>query len=118
MIAATDLIGGDFVQARMQGTTTPGAPEQWLVTEFTVTTVTGTVVAGSVLYPTGLDATAGWGFELIARTGLTLPTVLTEINATLIDGRALMLMGRGLVWSDVDSGMPVAPASILSFTLV
>lgn len=114
---AASLLPGDFVQARMRGATSPNMPDQWLVTEFTVTSVTGTVVAGSVLYPTGLDQTAGWGFELITRN-LTLPATLCEITATLTDGRTLTLMGKGSLWNDTATGERIAVDQIVSFTPV
>ena len=115
-MSAADLLPGDFVQARMLGTTAPGAPDQWLVTEFHVTTVAGTVVTGSVLYPDGLDEAAGWAFELIARPPLALPTTLCEIAATLTDGTTPTLMGKGTVWSDADTGAAVPASMIQSFT--
>lgn len=112
---ASELLPGDFVQARMEGATPDGEPEQWLVTEFAVTAVTGTVVAGSVLYPDGLDETAGWTFELITRT-IALPDTLCEISAVLTDGHAHTLMGRGDVWSDVNAGTRVPVDQIQSYT--
>lgn len=112
---ASALLAGDFVQARMKGDTAAGEPDQWLVTEFTVSSVLGTIVNGSVLYPAGLDQAAGWGFELIART-LTLPTTLTEGTATLTDGTTRTVMGKGDVWNDVDTGARIATDQIIAFT--
>jgi hypothetical protein len=116
MTAAADLLAGDFIQARMRGDTAVGALEQWLVTEFTVTGVTGTVVAGNVLYPAGLDEAAGWTFELIARPTVALPLILCEIVATLTNGTTPTLMGKGTVWTDTVTGSPVTVDSIVSFT--
>lgn len=113
---AADLLPGDFVQARMRGATDGDAPDQWLVTEFHVTDVAGSLVHGSVLYPDGLDEAAGWAFELIARPRPALPTTLCEIAATLTDGTTRTLMGKGTVWSDAATGAAVNPALIESFT--
>lgn len=113
---ATELLAGDFIQARMHGPTEGDEPDQWLVTEFIVTSVTDTTVHGSVIYPDGLDEAAGWGFELISRT-LTLPDTVSEIVAQLTDGRALTLMGKGAFWTDTTTGQAIPVDLIQSFTL-
>lgn len=107
---------GDLVQARRDGVGDNGAT-QHLVTEFTVTNVAGSRLMGSVFFPQGMDASDGWGFELIART-LALPTALSEVDAVRFDDQIVRLIGKGDKWIDESTGHPARIADFKAFTVV
>lgn len=107
---------GAYVQARL---TVPSAEPEGepdvVVSEFTVTALTGDVVTGS---PLGvLDGADGWSFEVIRQAPIVLPqSVRTTITANLTDGTVVTLTGKGRVWMN-DDGDLIDPDSIRSFVL-
>ena len=79
----------------------------------TVLKVKGTVVDLEGPDPDGAD---GWLFELISRP-LEFPDTLCEIDATLMSGELVRLMGRGAVWTRPNGGQ-VQTSEIRSFVVV
>ena len=108
MFAPSELLPGDFVQARREYES--GAIG---VVEGTVLKVNGTVVDLDGPDPDGAD---GWTFELISRP-LEFPEALCEIDATLLSGELVRLMGRGAVWTRPNGGQ-VQTSEIRSFVVV
>lgn len=108
---------GDFVQARLHGLGANGE-DQWLTTEFTVTTVDADgTLHGCAIYPAGLTPAVGWGFELIRRA-LTMPDTLTQVDAVQYDDQVVRLFGMGNTWTDAATGQPADVANFKAFTHV
>ena len=105
MYAPTELLAGDFVQARRHHDS--GTVE---VVEGVVVGVDGTTVDLDGPTP---DSGEGWLFELISRP-LTFPDTLCEIDAVLMTGEQLTLMGKGSSWM-AEGGRQVQTSEIRSF---
>ena len=105
MFQPSELVVGDFVQARRHHES--GTVE---VVEGLVVGVDGTTVDLDGPNP---DSGEGWLFELISRP-LTFPTSLCEIDAVLMNGEQIRLMGRDTSWMAV-GGRQVQVSEIRSF---
>ena len=103
LYAPADLVVGDFVQARRHHDSG------------TVEVVEGVVVGvdGKTVDLGGPTPGVGWLFELISRP-LTFPTSLCEIDAVLMNGEQIRLMGRDTSWMAV-GGRQVQVSEIRSF---
>ena len=99
----SELLPGDVVQARRHHESG------------TVEVVEGTVVKvdGKTVDLGGPTPGVGWLFELISRP-LTFPETLCEIDATLMSGERVTLMGKGSSWI-AEGNRLVATSEIRSF---
>ena len=105
---------GDRVQAR-KIVKQENAPDDVVVSEFTVTAVSGKKYSGS---PIGVieDGVDGWSVELARKdpANLHLPESLSEISAHLYTGFDVALIGRGTTWRN-HAGSLVPIDQILSW---
>lgn len=115
--AAHWLHKGDYVHARLEKQPAPGGEEQVLHLSFTISGVNGSRVYGSIHHPEGLSQHDGWRFELLRRAE-ALPATLSEIDADLITGTTVRLMGKGSTWVDSSSGTAIDTQQIVQFRVV
>lgn len=116
-MAINDFNVGDFVHARKTGRSADGREVQVLTTEFTITAINGSMIAGNTLLNGGVNLADGWTLELISRE-VAMPDEPAEIVATRFDNAEMRIVGKGNVWTDVATGQPVNPKDLKRITRV
>ncbi|WP_213816176.1 hypothetical protein [Glaciihabitans sp. dw_435] len=113
----TSIEVGDFVQARLHATTESEQPP--LVTEFTVSAITGTVYdGGPAALAKAVDTSSGWELALIRKGDPGLPTGLARVAAILTTAPAhpVKLLGSGTDWQ-LDGGGHIDCTQVIGWML-